>query len=317
MNQNGCNFWFLNFQVHCFSLLWNSRRERLRESGSIFTWKNQATGENVQLAIDYVSGSMLSQNFKSLHRAKLYILHQFQLIPAKKLVFFIVFVYLSLFLLYKPRNLEEQQSDFEINNFGPNFNVLVNKTRYRNVPKKQLKSILFWNDAYGVRTYDVGFGREHFYSNLCPDTRCFTTSNRSALSSIKDFDAIVIHQRGIDWSDMPMSRSPHQRYIHWVIESSQYLYMDIHNLDNLFNWTMTYKQNSDFYLPYGRVVKIKEHPPAGSPELAKLIEDFGQNNKHLAHNRSSVGNAAWFVSHCATQARREKYVKELQKHMKG
>ena len=68
---------------------------------------------------------------------------------------------------------------------------------------------------------------------------------------------------------MPKKRSPKQYYIQWVVESAQYLYMDIHNLDHIFNWTMTYKKNSDFYLPYGRVVKIKDHPPPG-PELGMI-----------------------------------------------
>merc|ERR1719412_2458562 len=76
---------------------------------------------------------------------------------------------------------------------------------------------------------------------------------------------------------------------------------------------MTYKKNSDFYLPYGRVVKIKDHPPPG-PELDALIKDFGLKNQHLAHNRNGT-KAAWFVSHCATQARREVFAKEMQKSM--
>ena len=109
--------------------------------------------------------------------------------------------------------------------------------------------------------------------NFC---RCYTTANRSYLPSVGDFDAIVIHQRGIDWNDMPKKsqRRPEQHYVHWVVESAQYLYMDIHQLDNYFNWTMTYKKNSDFYIPYGRVRKIKDHPPLGTPELAKIIDDF-------------------------------------------
>ena len=111
---------------------------------------------------------------------------------------------------------------------------------------------------------------------------------------------------------MPKKRSPKQYYIQWVVESAQYLYMDIHNLDNIFNWTMTYKKNSDFYLPYGRVVKIKDHPPPG-PELDALIKDFGLKNQHLAHNRNGT-KAAWFVSHCATQARREVFAKGLFTH---
>ena len=116
-----------------------------------------------------------------------------------------------------------------------------------------------------------------------------------------------------EWNDMPKKRSPRQYYVHWVVESAQYLYMDIHTLDGYFNWTMTYKQNSDFYLPYGRVVKIKDHPPPG-PELDALIKDFGEKNKHIANERNGT-KAAWFVSHCATQARREKFAREMQKHM--
>jgi hypothetical protein len=107
-------------------------------------------------------------------------------------------------------DIEVNNSDVDINNFGSNFNVLVNKSRYRDVPRSGLKNILFWNDAYGVREYDVGSGQEHFYTNLCPDTRCYTTSNRSYLASVEDFDAVVIHQRGIEWDDMPKTRRPEQ-----------------------------------------------------------------------------------------------------------
>merc|ERR1719242_1560108 len=83
-------------------------------------------------------------------------------------------------------------------------------------------------------------------------------------------------------------------------ESAQYLYMDIHQLNGIFN-------------------KIKDHPPKGSPELEKYIKEFGWKNRHLTRtpeggNRTNL-NAAWFVSHCATIARREKYVKTMQKYM--
>merc|ERR1712223_1771360 len=223
-------------------------------------------------------------NIKSLHRAKSVIYHNFKLLPYKKVIFVVIFIYFSLVLMLKSTNYQsdldnfssaaasanEVDPDFDINDYGPDSNLMVNKTIYINVPKSKLKNILFLNDAYGVRTYDVGFGNEHFYSNMCPDTRCYTTANRSYLPSVGDFDAIVIHQRGIDWNDMPKKskRTPKQYYIHWVAESAQYLYMDIHQLDSYFNWTMTYKRNSDFPLPYGRLWQKKQHPPLGSQELA-------------------------------------------------
>ena len=81
------------------------------------------------------------------------------------------------------------------------------------------------------------------------------------------------------------------------MESAQYLYTDISTMNNFFNWTMTYRRDSDFYRPYGRIVKIKPHPEGA--ELEEYIKTFGKENKHLARGKEK--HAAWFVSHCATQ----------------
>jgi len=186
----------------------------------------------------------------------------------------------------------------------------VVKDRQRNASKNELKYILFWNEAYGSKEYDLGFGREPFYTARCPETRCFTTADRT-LKKHEDFDAIFFHQRSLDWKDIPdrSKRREEQRYVHFIMESAQYLYMDIHDMDNFFNWTMTYRRNSDFPRPYGRVVQVAPHP--SGEELEEYIRNFGENNKHLAKGKTK--EAAWFVSHCATQARRETYVKKLKK----
>ena len=98
------------------------------------------------------------------------------------------------------------------------------------------------------------------------------------------------------------------------MESAQYLYQDISTMNNFFNWTMSYRcadnnllisrisvvlyrRDSDFYRPYGRIVKVKEHPEG--EKLKEFIRKFGQDNKHLAQGKHK--QAAWFVSHCATQ----------------
>ena len=67
--------------------------------------------------------------------------------------------------------------------------------------------ILFWNEAYGSKEYDLGFGREPFYNARCPETRCFTTANRN-LKKHEDFDAIFFHQRSLDWKDIPDRLGP-------------------------------------------------------------------------------------------------------------
>ena len=65
----------------------------------------------------------------------------------------------------------EPDSIFDINNYGNNLNLVLNKTRHRDVPQNCLKKILFWNEAYGKKIYSIGIGNEPFYTYKCPDTR--------------------------------------------------------------------------------------------------------------------------------------------------
>ena len=42
---------------------------------------------------------------------------------------------------------------YEVNNYFENDNLVILRDRQRDVPQENLKTILMWNDAYGVRTY--------------------------------------------------------------------------------------------------------------------------------------------------------------------
>ena len=131
-----------------------------------------------------------------------------------------------------------------------------------------------------------------------------------------------MNQRTINENDMPEKeqRSPKQIYVLWAFESPAYPIsngygtIDIHKLNNYFNRTMTYRRNSDFHYAYGRIVKKKQHPPIGSQELAKIIDEYGKNHRYLAGNRTGA-KAAWFVSNCYTKSQRELLVKEIKKHI--
>ena len=103
--------------------------------------------------------------------------------------------------------------------------------------------------------------------------------------------------------ELPKTRSSKQYYVFWVIETAAYPYMNIHKLNNLFNWTMTFRKDSDIFLPYGNIVPIADHPPPG-PDLDALIQDFGFKNQYLAHDRTNDSKAAWFVSNCYTKSNR-------------
>ncbi|XP_047471251.1 alpha-(1,3)-fucosyltransferase C-like [Penaeus chinensis] len=161
-----------------------------------------------------------------------------------------------------------------------------------------LKKILFWNDAYGNRHYGFGYGREPFIRAGCRINTCTTTANRAKYPLTK-LDAVIWHFRSNDKS-LPAERSPHTRYIFWMMESASYLFGDLNRYNNVFNWTFTYRLDSDIPNPYGRVYRLRQpHPPS----------DY-----NYAGNKTKL--VAWVVSNCKTQSGREQVVQALKKWIK-
>ncbi len=68
-----------------------------------------------------------------------------------------------------------------------------------------------------------------------------------------------------------------------------------------FNWTMTYRQDSDIFHPYGKIIFDPRNSPFSSPSLTKIV------------NKSSL--AIWPVSHCSTNGKREVLVKDLARYI--
>jgi len=71
---------------------------------------------------------------------------------------------------------------------------------------------------------------------------------------VEEFDAVVfLDPFWFNLSQVPAKRSPHQRYIFWTIEPPglrSYLKL-WDDSANFFNWTMTYRWDSDIINPYG------------------------------------------------------------------
>ncbi|KAB7498608.1 Glycoprotein 3-alpha-L-fucosyltransferase A [Armadillidium nasatum] len=77
--------------------------------------------------------------------------------------------------------------------------------------------------------------------------------------------------------------------------------------EGVFNWTMTYRRDSDIVNGYGDVYKKKDF----------AIEDFS-NVERLSDSLDSVMKTktkmvAWFVSNCKTKSKRGEYAEELQR----
>ncbi|CAL4076614.1 unnamed protein product [Meganyctiphanes norvegica] len=169
----------------------------------------------------------------------------------------------------------------------------------------KLKKILVWNSAYGSKALDVGFGHRVFKLAGCEENRCMMTPNRN-LTAVQDFDAILFHFRGLTPKNLPHIRSPFQRWIFWEIESSSYVFQTPNKYNNMFNWTFTYKRNSDIVFTYGRMYKKEK-------DISNNILDREEDLTKIINGKTKM--AAWFVSNCRTKSRRERFVAKLQKFM--
>ncbi|KAK7066658.1 Alpha-(1,3)-fucosyltransferase 7, partial [Halocaridina rubra] len=144
------------------------------------------------------------------------------------------------------------------------------------------------SQVFGKRHFGLGYGQEPFLRAGCRVNTCMTTANRK-LFKMKDIDALIWHFRSDDRS-LPPIRYPHIYYVFYMMESASYTYGDLKRFKNIFNLVFTYRQDSDFYNPYGYIYRRR---------LPLPIEDF----QNIAASKTKL--AAWFVSHCETVGKRE------------
>ena len=149
------------------------------------------------------------------------------------------------------------------------------------------KKILIWYENY--RVPKVG--------PACPIWRCEITGDRT-VARVETYDAIVFHLRSWTLTDIPIKRSPHQRYVFLNMESPAWRMLSTWKEipAGFFNWTMTYRRDSDVVNPYGLFSKKSAN------------ETFKVN-----YAKGKTKLVAWFVSNCASHSGRMEFVKELQR----
>ncbi|KAK8738858.1 hypothetical protein OTU49_003707 [Cherax quadricarinatus] len=120
----------------------------------------------------------------------------------------------------------------------------------RQASDTNLKKILMWNEFYGMTHMEVGLGQEPFIRAGCPINTCWLSANRS-LFKYTELDAVIWYAGSSDTS-FPEYRSPHTRYIFFLLEPPgilQQLWISLPPYTNIFNWTLTYRLDSDIPIP--------------------------------------------------------------------
>jgi len=197
--------------------------------------------------------------------------------------------------------------------------------------EQNMKYILFFNPFWKHRDYKFGFGSDGFRRFNCPQPNCFTTDNRTLLGDDPShFDAVVFS--GMHFRlDQPAKqfidswRRPHrQRFVYYQMESPDYDWntYDAKAYNNFFNWTMTYRHDSDILRLYGWFQKKDEVRVA--PQILRDVSEWPkqyqprapiQITPELQRLAKRPKKVAWIVSHCNVSSKREMYVEQLQKYV--
>lgn len=109
-----------------------------------------------------------------------------------------------------------------------------------------MKIILCWTPFFGTP-----MGND--YLNWCPlRNSCFITSKQS---DYENAHALVFHPKDMNLRNLPPKRHPAQIYVFLSHESPPHTDTKAYEIKKFFNWTMTYRLDSDIPYPYSYIVK--------------------------------------------------------------
>lgn len=221
----------------------------------------------------------------------------------------VVFIVLSFFLILNTTYTKKIYDIEYKNSTSENQNITFHH---------KTKTILLWNTCFSSIDCYFGLGKKTFYDHNCPVQDCEIIIDREELP-INQYDAIVFH--GPEYNpkfkdDYPSLRSGNQRYVYLTQESPRNYHIQ-GNLDRYFNWTMTYRLDSDIQAYYFNVLNNSNHfiAPTKNPQwvIPDLKSEKIENFFSIYESKSKP--IAWFVSNCRTSNQREIFVKTLQKYI--
>ncbi|CAL8136832.1 unnamed protein product [Orchesella dallaii] len=156
--------------------------------------------------------------------------------------------------------------------------------------------ILFWTSYFGSKNKDPLSAMGINIAAYPPECfrNCEFTFNRSRIT---EAHVIVFHSRDLNKLDMPKFRSVTQIWVWMEQESPIQAPKDLELFSGVFNWTMTYRNDSDVVHPYGKIVPIETSPKNKSELNAFLV------------GKQKV--AAAVISNCHTNSKREVLIKKL------
>ncbi|XP_023238969.1 glycoprotein 3-alpha-L-fucosyltransferase A-like [Centruroides sculpturatus] len=168
-------------------------------------------------------------------------------------------------------------------------------------------TILIWEHGKRMlRRFFYSYGKTELDPFLnCSVRNCEVTIHHEDLSRS---DAVMFHLHQTKGPHtLPKLRLPNQIWIFFTDESPLHTFLltrkySMKDYNGYFNWSMTYREDSDVPAPYGRTIRLTDEERRNLPPLPNF---FKQNHRLV----SILG------SNCGGQNRRWHYVRELKKYL--
>jgi alpha-1,3-fucosyltransferase len=210
------------------------------------------------------------------------------------------------FSTFRPVNISEGAS---LSESSGTVKKMLTTTKRNN----KYKSILIWNSPERIETSVFGFGHEPFILQGCQFSDCEIFGNEYDLPPLVSYDAILMHMSVIRLTKLPnFPRQQHQRFVFLTQESPASMsQLDVSTMGNYFNWTMSYRSNSDILFVYGRILPGPSAPKTREETRILIEATHHPSAKNYAANK--VHLVAWMASQCETPGLRETYVRQLNK----
>ncbi|CAM1296049.1 FUT4 (predicted) [Pycnogonum litorale] len=172
--------------------------------------------------------------------------------------------------------------------------------------QRKIWRIMIYCDHYMSISKDLYLGRSLFDAGGCLECNCDVTLKSNDTDAA---DVIVFPWNCLAYNANPPTKSPGQIWVFYTLETpattaALHLNVDRYKRFNgMFNWTMTYRSDSDIPMPYGYI--SRRHSSSDSFSEQEIIK-----------LKRKPRLAAWFVSNCNTiPSKRLTLVNELSKYI--
>lgn len=169
--------------------------------------------------------------------------------------------------------------------------------RPRNVPPKRILLYTLW---FGSLTWWGPRNQDGYHLQQCSINNCMVTNDRS---HFQNSDAVLFHGRDIPSAEklrkLRNHKPDHQIWVWNIFESPYNIRVDLKQYNKLFEWTASYRVDSEVFLPYFRTSRLEPGDPR--PKIGK----------NFAAGKSQMIIA--FISNCLTE--RMSIIKTLKKYI--